>query len=110
MSGYEVVPGALTDMANLLVESTNTWLDLRAGMTTWTMESFTLGVLGEMQGYPAGYNEILAEVISKVDLAAESFVATEQALRAVAADYEAQEAEFYEQFGYVEEELGGGAG
>ena len=105
MAGYEVVPDALYAMVQEFNEASNVWRDLQAGMHGWSMDTFTLGMLGEAVGYPAGYNEVLEKVFSKVDEAMESFVGTEVALREVARTYGAQDAEYYERFGYVEEEL-----
>ncbi|OLF04534.1 hypothetical protein BLA60_40295 [Actinophytocola xinjiangensis] len=92
-------------MARTIGDVANVWSDLRISMKQWSMDSFTLGALGEAEGYPGDYNEVLTEIVTKVGAVMESFVSADLVLREVAATYEAQEAEYYEKFGYVEEEL-----
>lgn len=103
MDGYEVVPESLFAMANEFGEARATWVELRKMVGSWTMESFDLGIIGELAGYPGGYNEVVTAVMDKLAEAAESFGTTDQALREVGKTYADLDASYYEQFGYLAE-------
>ncbi|CAM3361352.1 hypothetical protein KIPE111705_04800 [Kibdelosporangium persicum] len=103
--GYKVVPDALGDMWEGLSDAERDWADMRDSVDSLVLGTLSLGVLGELSSYSTAYNDVKDVVVDKLAVGRESLHDTAKALEKVAKFYNEQEAEYYEQFGYVEDEM-----
>ncbi|MER6664426.1 hypothetical protein ABT256_07745 [Amycolatopsis japonica] len=100
-TGYEVVPESLADMATEFQTAAETWTTLKDTIGGLTMQPGDLGLLATGAGYIEAYNDACKLVVEKLGEAIKSFEETGSALVTVANTYAAQDAEYYEQFGYL---------
>ncbi|RSM71956.1 hypothetical protein DL991_33905 [Amycolatopsis sp. WAC 01375] len=100
-TGYEVVPESLADMATEFRAAADSWTTLKDTVGGLTMQPGDLGLLATNVGYVEAYNAACTLVVEKLGEAVKSFDDTEAALVTVANTYAAQDAEYYEQFGYL---------
>jgi hypothetical protein len=103
--GYRVVPDALRDMWEGLGDAHRDWGDMRDSVDNLVLRTLSLGVLGELSSYSTAYNDVKDVVVDKLTVGHEALHETAKALEKVAKFYIEQEAEYYEQFGYVESEM-----
>ena len=107
-TGYEVVPEALRDAEKAWDTAMINWeffhLVVRDDLV---MGAGDMGLLGREQNFPAAYNAACTEIVDKLKAGARTLEASRDELDAVAREYEAKDAEYYEKFGYLSsEELG----
>ncbi|MFE5507004.1 hypothetical protein ACFQ73_30865 [Amycolatopsis japonica] len=100
-TGYEVVPESLADMATEFRTAADSWTTLKDTVGRLTMGPGDLGLLATGAGYIEAYNGACNLVVEKLGEAITSFEDTASALVTVANTYAAQDAEYYEQFGYL---------
>lgn len=103
--GYLVVPDSLDDMKRALDNAAATWNDLKTTIDNLTMASLDLGLLGEQANYPAGYNDVKDQVVTRLDGGYDVLDSTAAALSGVVETYRNEDAEHYEDFGYIESDL-----
>jgi hypothetical protein len=103
--GYTVVPESLLSMSKALRDAHQAWLGMRSNLDRLVLQSLSLGVLGELSGYPDSYNDIRDAVVDKLAEGEQSIQDTSMALEKVAKFYNEKDAEYYEQFGYIESEM-----
>jgi hypothetical protein len=103
--GYTVVPESLLSMSRALRGAHQDWLAMRSGLDRLVLQSLSFGVLGELSGYPDSYNGIRDDVVDKLAEGEDSIHDTSMTLEKVAKFYNEKDAEYYEQFGYLESEM-----
>jgi hypothetical protein len=103
--GYTVVPESLLSMSRVLRGAHQDWLAMRGDLDRLVLQSLSLGVLGEASNYPASYNGIKDDIVDRLAQGEESIHDTSRALEKVAKFYAEKDAEYYEQFGYIESEM-----
>lgn len=104
-NGFEVVPESLEGMATAMADAKDSFSELKETVESWTMESFAFGVLGELANYPDTYNKSIQDVADALDKFVTSFDDADHALGKSAKHYADKDASWYEQFGYLEEDL-----
>lgn len=103
--GYMVVPDALSGMKHALLEAAETWETLKTTVDDLTMASLDLGLLGESVDYPDSYNGVKDDIVDKLSTGHDVLASTGEALTDAVTTYQNQDAEYYEDFGYIESEL-----
>lgn len=103
--GYTVVPESLLSMADALSDAHRDWAAMRDTIDGLVLQTLSLGVLGEASAYPSGYNDIKDEVVTKLADGETSLEETSRTLKKVAKFYNEKDAEYYEQFGYIESDM-----
>jgi hypothetical protein len=103
--GYTVVPEALLAMVDALRDAHRDWAAMKDTLDGLVLQTWSLGVLGEASAYPDGYNNIKDEVVTKLTEGERSLDGTSRTLEKVAKYYNEKDAEYYEQFGYIESEM-----
>jgi hypothetical protein len=104
--GYTVVPESLLDMVEGLRNAHLDWADMRDKIDGLTLDTLSLGILGELSNYSSTYNDVKDVVADKLTEGYESLHSTARTLEQVAKFYNEKDAEYYEQFGYLASEVG----
>lgn len=101
---YTVVPGALRKMTVELIAATERWKTMIAKVDQLKLGENDLGVLANAADYVEGHNAANEVVVEKLEDGAKVFDNTTTTLDDVAKNYEKKEAEWYEEFGYINKE------
>jgi hypothetical protein len=101
---FAVVPEALRDMWAGLLEAHDDWDTMRKTLNSYVLDTFSYGVLGELATYSSSYNAMREEIVARLSVGVESLWDTARTLESVAKHYSQKDAEYYEQFGYLEAE------
>lgn len=105
--GYRVVPGALRNAQQAFDAAAGQWTTFhRFNLPGWRMEPGTLGLLGRLAGVVGDYNGAVDTISNTVESGIAEFTAGSDALHESANAYEAQEEDYYAEFGYVDRDLG----
>ncbi|GAA0651340.1 hypothetical protein GCM10010174_88860 [Kutzneria viridogrisea] len=106
--GYQVVPQALRNAQRSFEDANDRFAGLTLNeMPTWHLGDGDLGLLGRNAGVVVDYNQALETVREKSRSAAQNFSAVSDALNTAAKVYEAQDEEYYKQFGWLAQSLDG---
>ncbi|APU22101.1 hypothetical protein [Actinoalloteichus sp. GBA129-24] len=105
MVDFQVVPEALRDNVRKIYDIADSWSGAKDLATGQYMAARDLGFLGEHENVPSTYNDAVDTIIEKLTLGFEALNNAGDALGDVADDYESRDAEFYQEFGYINESL-----
>jgi uncharacterized protein YukE len=100
MTGFEVVPESLEDMATSFSDAETAMIDLKRDVESWTMDSLAYGLLGEIANYPHIYDTTLGEISTELDKFVTSFGDAADALKKTAKAYAELDGSWYEKYGY----------
>lgn len=103
--GYTVVPESLLSMVDALRDAHRDWTTMKDTLDSLALGTWSFGVLGEAAGYPDRYNIIKDEVVTKLADGGAVLDETSRTLEKVAKHYNEKDAEYYEQFGYLESDM-----
>lgn len=105
-TSYEVVPAALRKAQKAWSAAQVEWeffqLVVRDDLF---MNNGDMGLLGREQNFPQAYNEARTMIEDKLGAGARVLQDASDQLDVVATEYESKDAEYYEKFGYLGEEL-----
>lgn len=99
---FRVVPGALHKMTGALSGAARAWHDITMVIQSLSMQSLDLGLLGEATDYPDRYNELKNLVGDQLEDGVTVWRDMANALGEVAQTYADKDAEWYEQFNYID--------
>jgi hypothetical protein len=102
---YTVVPGALRKMTFELSTATQKWKSMIAKVDEMKLGEDDLGVLAHAAEYVTGYNEANGVIVGRLEEGTGVLEATTTTLDDVATNYEKREADWYEEFGYINKEM-----
>ena len=105
--GYRVVPGALRNAQKTYDIVARSWTSLREDVRRWKLDEGDLGLIGREAGVVGDYNEATDTVADKLGTCADRMQSAGEVLHEVATAYEAQDAEYYARFGWLENRLDG---
>lgn len=105
MTDFAVVPGSLRRMADELEDATERLSKLAERVSEWTMNSWDLGPVGVLAGYPSGYDQAKTMFADKIGSGASRLGKVGPVLHEVADHYLAKDAQYYHEFGYVGDKL-----
>jgi hypothetical protein len=103
--GYTVVPDSLRAMATELRDAGTEWTTMCGDVQRLLMTPLTLGALGEAANYPTAYNDILYGIVEQLLKGTTSLTDTASTVAQVARYYSDKDADYYEEFGYLESEM-----
>jgi hypothetical protein len=104
--GYEVVPESLRHAQQAFQDAHDRFQRLALNETPeWQLGAFDLGLLGQASGVVDEYNESLNRIRDKLRQSAAGFAEVSEALNATAKIYEAQDEKYYEQFGWLAQDI-----
>ncbi|HEY0499709.1 MAG TPA: hypothetical protein VGD48_28445 [Kutzneria sp.] len=104
--GYEVVPESLRHAQQAFDDARERFQRLALNETPeWQLGAFDLGLLGGLSGVVGDYNESLSVVRDKLRAGSARFGEVSEALDKTAKVYEAQDDKYYEQFGWLAQDM-----
>lgn len=104
--GFLVVPAALRNAQASFDKTADDWHSLREGMlASWKFEDDSLGLLGRLADVISDYNSAVDTIAEKLMTGVQSMRSASDTLNIVAAEYEAQDEEYYAKFGWIESEM-----
>jgi hypothetical protein len=104
--GYEVVPESLRHAQQTFDDARERFQHLALNESpAWQLGAFDMGFLGAQSGVVADYNESLNRVRDKLRESSARFGEISEALNKTAKIYEAQDEKYYEQFGWLAQDL-----
>ncbi|WP_280439140.1 type VII secretion target [Nocardia cyriacigeorgica] len=101
---FHVCPEALRLQAEEVGQTADHWQNAYAQISTNPMSSGALGYFGT--DIVTKFNEIAADVVTKLQQGRLSIESAADGLRACATHFENVDAEYYRQFGYIDTRLG----
>jgi hypothetical protein len=109
--GFEVIPQALRDTQTAFDDAASRWDNLsQKDLPTWRMHDGDLGLLGRLAGVVQDYNGAIDQVIGKAKAGSDGFRQASVNLDKAAKAYEAQDEEYYKQFGWASATINDGGG
>jgi len=100
MTGFEVVPESLEDMATSFSDAESAIIDLKRSVESWEMDSLAYGLLGEIANYPHIYSTTITAISAALDDFVTSFGDANDALKKTAKAYAELDGSWYEKYGY----------
>ena len=105
MVDFRVVPEALQANVKFLQEASDAWQEAADKLRGKELAEDDLGLLGQVEGVPRKHNEALQSCLDKLKEGRKALESAARALGQVAAEYRSRDAEYYEQFGYINEKM-----
>lgn len=103
MVDFRVVPEALQANVKFLQEASDAWQEAADKLRGKELAEDDLGLLGQVEGVPRKHNEARQSCLDKLKEGRKALESAARALGQVAAEYRSRDAEYYEQFGYIDE-------
>lgn len=104
MTDFHVVPDALVGCANYLSEADLKWATAVQSLTQ-AMSDDACGLLGKTANLPKAFNEARQEIVDRLTLSGQSLADAQARIKQTADAYEQKDAEWYAQFGYIDEHV-----
>ncbi|MEU4803086.1 hypothetical protein [Actinosynnema sp. NPDC023587] len=106
MVDFHVVPEAMRRNAKEFVDVADAWNNARSALLDAHLADDDLGLLGRTERVPQSHNAGLNNILDRLAKGFEALNNAALALRAVADEYESRDAEYYRQFGYLDDRPG----
>ncbi|WP_190816570.1 hypothetical protein [Saccharopolyspora pogona] len=105
MTDYTVVPQALHANVKFLYDAADAWGKAHQALSGKDLSEDDLGLLGEPSAATRNHNLALTDALERLKEGQEVLEKAASSLKAVADEYESRDAEYYEKFGYMRENL-----
>ncbi|APU16037.1 hypothetical protein [Actinoalloteichus fjordicus] len=105
MIDFHVVPEALRANVRELHEVAEAWAGAKSKLEDRHLATGDLGYLGDQENIVSLYNDALNAVLERLQSGFESLNNATDALRGIADEYESRDAEFYAEFGYINDQI-----
>jgi hypothetical protein len=103
--GYKVVPQALRAAQAPFDDAAHSWSSLEKDLDHWQLAEGDLGLIGRRTGIVDKYNGAVGVVQKQLSTGTTIFQDASTQLDTVAKKYEAQDEQYYDQFGYLDANL-----
>jgi hypothetical protein len=103
--GFKVVPQALRAAQQPFQDAAHAWVGLDKDLGGWKLADGDLGLIGRATKIVDLYNNAVGTVQAQLKTGATNLQAASDQLDAVAKKYEAQDEQYYDQFGYTDANL-----
>ncbi|MBA4857165.1 hypothetical protein [Nocardia farcinica] len=104
MTDFQVCPAALRTQANEIGQCASHYTSSSKHIGEHRMAPLTLGALGK--DVVTIFNDVTLDVSTKLAKSAETIQSAAEGIAACATHYENLDADYYRQFGYIDEKLG----
>ena len=103
MTDYTVVPQAIRANVKFLFEAADAWGRAYQVLHGKELADDDLGLLGQPSAATRNHNDAIADALVRLKEGRDVLERAANDLKAVADDYESRDAEYYETFGYINE-------